>query len=121
MSDYKDSSKRAAAAAVAKGHADPENLRELLVWTASTATYDLVIAYFRRNLGDAALLAELVSIALEGEDSGDAPWAAANVLEEFPTDLLHVHREALVELSGHSWSYLSVPAERALAKLGDAT
>jgi hypothetical protein len=121
MSDYEASSKRAALGAVAKGHGDPENLRELLIWTTSTTTYDTVIAYFRKHLEDPALLADLVSIALEGEDSGDAPWAAANLLEEFPGHILQAHRSALLELSKHSWSYLSEPAGRALEKLGDAT
>jgi hypothetical protein len=121
MSDYEASSKRAALAAVSKGHGDPENLRELLIWTTSTTTYDLVIAYFRQHLEDSVLVADLVSIALEGEDGGDAPWAAANLLEEFPIYVLQAHRSALLQLSKHSWSYLSEPATRALEKLGDAT
>jgi hypothetical protein len=121
MADYAASSKRAALAAIEKGHVDPENLRELVVWTTSTTTYDAVIAYFRQHLDDPAFLAQLVSLALEGDDAGDAPWGAANLLEEFPEHLLQPHCAALLELSQHSWSYLSEPAKRALAKVGGAT
>jgi len=73
--------------------------------------------YFRQHLHDPNLLSALVTIALEGEDAGDAPWAAANTIEEFPVELLAPHEASLRQLSEETWIYLSDPAKRALAKL----
>ena len=92
-------------------------LRDWLIMTTSTVTYDEAIAHLRRRLDDPVLLSELLDIALEGEDAGDAPWAAANVIEEFSPSLLQRHRPQLTALAGESWTYLSDPAKRALAKL----
>jgi hypothetical protein len=103
--------------ALAKGHDDPGALRELLIATAMKPTYEAAMAYFRQHMDDAALLKRLFAIAAEGEDMGDAPWAAANVIEEFPPELLKPHEQELQSLAEHPWMYLHVPARRALAKL----
>jgi hypothetical protein len=122
MTSYEQQAIAAATIAVQRGHADPSNLRELLVWTTSKPTAPLIEKYFSSHLRDKELLRQLVTIALEGEDAGDAPWAAANVIAQFPPDLLANHRAALEELAAHPWSYLQVPAKAALAKLaGRAT
>lgn len=92
-------------------------LKDWLIMTTSTVTYEEAIAHLRTRLDDPALLSELVDISLEGEDAGDAPWAAANVIEEFPPSLLQRHKSQLTALAGESWTYLSEPAKRALAKL----
>ncbi len=120
MSSYQEQEMRQASAALAKGHQDPDNLRQLLIWTTSTTTIGLVEAYFNRHLGDKDLLRMLVAIAMEGDDAGDAPWAAANVLAEFPATLLAEFKPELMELSEHPWSYLHVPARQALGKLQPA-
>ena len=106
-----------AEAAIARGHRDHENLRTLLICTTSTATSDMVERYFAQHHDDKSLLNDLVSIALEGEDAGDAPWAAANVLSDFPVTLLREHEAELVELGKHDWSYLHEPARRALERM----
>jgi hypothetical protein len=65
-----------------------------------------------------------MNIALEGEDAGDAPWAAANTIADFPADMLLPHKRSLERLAAEQWTYLQVPARRALAKiaaLGSAT
>ena len=116
-SEYEEWTRKAASEAIAKGHNDPANLRELLIWTLSKTTHTAVEAYFRRHHHDKQLLAALVTIALEGEDAGDAPWAAANTLAEFPASLLMEHKAALVELSEHNWDYLNKPARSALRKI----
>jgi len=92
-------------------------LRDWLIMTTSTVTYDQAIAHLRTRLDDPAFLSELLDIALEGEDAGDAPWAAVNVIEEFSPSLLRRHLPQLTALAGESWTYLSDPAKRALAKL----
>lgn len=99
------------------GHAEPENLRELLIWSTSSITAPAVEAYFREQHTDAALLDALVEIAREGEDMGDAAWAAANIIADYPAEMLLRQRAALQELSAHPWDYLRLPAERALAKI----
>jgi hypothetical protein len=108
---------KAVQSALAKGYRDPVALRELLIATTSTVTEPKVTKYFRRHLDDAGLLASLFEIAAEGEDMGDAPWAAANVIEEFPPELLRLYQAELEELAAHPWMYLHDPARRALAKL----
>ena len=120
MSSYRQQELHQASAAIAKGHKDPDNLRQLLIWTTSSTTSDLVETYFRQHLNDQELLRALVAIAMEGDDAGDAPWAAANVVAEFPAVLLADFKAELVELSQHPWSYLHVPARRALGKLQGA-
>nr|WP_321360530.1 hypothetical protein [uncultured Hyphomonas sp.] len=120
MADDRDDdaeSHEAAGCAVAKGHGNIENLRELLIWTTSSSTEPLVSSYFRKHLSDRKLLSDLINIALEGEDAGDAPWAAANVITMFPPELLEAHRAELETLSREQWDYLNVPAKEALAKL----
>jgi hypothetical protein len=116
-SSYRDREIEFAAEAIRKGHRDAENLRALLICTTSETTSQMVGQYFSTYYNDKELLQSLVEIALEGEDSGDAPWAAANVLVEFPAVLLAEHTESLKELSEHPWSYLHVPARQAMAKL----
>lgn len=115
--DYAAFSVRAASAAIVKGHSDPKNLRELLIWTTSKTTSAIIADYFRKHLDDVSLLEALFSIAEEGEDCGDAPWAAANVLSDFPAAMLIPYKARLVILSNHQWSYLSTPAAQALAKI----
>ena len=99
--------------------ADAENLRELLIWTTAETTAPMIMEYFRQRLYDQQLLANLIEIALEGEDAGDAPWAAANVIAEFPAHLLVVHQADLQRRSQEDWSYLSQPAKRALQRIAD--
>ena len=117
MASYEQKAVDAATAAIQRGHSNASNLRELLIWTTSKPTAPLVNEYFASHLQDRDLLSHLVEIAMEGEDAGDAPWAAANVIVEFPPDLLKEHRAALEELASHPWAYLHVPANAALAKL----
>lgn len=77
----------------------------------------MVMAYFRKHLDDREFLESLLEIALEGEDAGDAPWAAANLIVEFPASMLAKHEAALRQLSGEQWIYLNRPANEALAKI----
>lgn len=114
---YQEFASHAVAAAIAKGYQDAAALRELLIWTTSKTTCARVEEYLKPHLGEAALVDSLVVIALEGEDSGDAPWAAANLLAEAPASALRRYEAALAELSAHSWSYLSMLARMALAKV----
>ena len=120
MSSYQEQELRLASEAIARGHKDPEDLRQLLILTTSTTTSGVVDAYFRKHLDDKNLLHALVAIAMEGDDAGDAPWAAANVIAEFPAHLLSECKAELVELSQHPWSYLHVPARHALGKIQGA-
>ncbi|WP_133703728.1 hypothetical protein [Roseateles toxinivorans] len=114
---HRDQAIAAAGEAIRKGHHDAGNLRALLIFTTSTPTSQMIESYFAAHHYDAGLLASLVDIALEGDDAGDAPWAAANVLAELPVELLLPHRASLLELSRHEWSYLHQPARQALARL----
>jgi len=114
---YQEREMQAAAAAMARGYQDAAALRELLVWTTSKTTAAGVEEYLKPHLAEASLVDALVAIALEGEDAGDAPWAASNLLSAASADALRPHEAALTELSTHPWSYLSVPAQKALAKL----
>lgn len=116
---YGERERRAAQAAIERGHKDPTNLRELLIWTTSRTTAATIDAYFAAHLYDPELLDALISIALEGDDAGDAPWAAANTLAMFPAPMLMRYRSQLVELSEHPWVYLSRPAKAALSKLDE--
>ena len=83
------------AAALSKGHKDEANLRTLLICTTSRTTVEAANEYFAGHHQDSQLLDSLVTIALEGENSGDAPWAAANVLAEFPASMLKKHEAGL--------------------------
>ncbi|HEY2068959.1 MAG TPA: hypothetical protein VGG48_05350 [Rhizomicrobium sp.] len=103
--------------AVKAGYRDPASLRQILIATTSIVNCAVAMAYFREHLDDAGLLEALIEIALEGEDAGDCPWAAANVVVEFPAELLRSHEASLRRLSQEQWSYLSEPAKRALAKI----
>jgi hypothetical protein len=116
-STYQERELKAASVAIAKGHRDPSNLRELLIWTTSKTTCAMIESYFHQHHHDKDLLKALVSIALEGEDAGDAPWAAANTIADFPASMLVEHKAALLELSKHEWDYLKKPALDALAKI----
>ena len=107
--------------AISKGHHDPNNLRNLLIWTTARPTAPMIREYFHRHLEDRQLLRELIAIALEGEDHGDAPWAAANVITEFPGKLLREIEPELHRLSNEEWDYLNAPAKMALSKIRDAT
>lgn len=104
-------------AAITKGHKDKANLRTLLICTTSKTTVDAANRYFEEHHHDDDLLTSLVTIALEGEDAGDAPWAAANVLAEFPANMLQKHEAALTELAGQEWIYLHVPGQKAIEKV----
>lgn len=99
------------------GYTDPNSLRQLLIATTSKTTSPIAMTYFREHLSDERLLECLLPIALEGEDAGDAPWAAANVIVEFPAHLLRKHEDALKRLSQEQWTYLKDPANKALAKI----
>ena len=95
-----------------------EFLRTLLIGsTGSDSTRALAMGYFRQHLQDRSLLRQLIEIALEGEDNGDAPWAAANVITEFPAHLLREIQPELIRLSQESWMYLHDPAKLALGKI----
>ena len=115
--DYANGAISAARLAISKGHKDPANLRELLIWTTSKPTRTIVDEYFSQHHDDGALLVALIDIALEGEDMGDAPWAAANTIADFPVHMLKEHVAALVTLSEYDWMYLKQPALKALSKL----
>jgi hypothetical protein len=114
---YAEQSIVMAAAYISIGHNKPDNLRRLLICTSSVSTRPMVEQYFEQHHNDKELLRSLVKIALEGDESGDAPWCAANVLSDFPAGMLAEHRADLVELGQHPWTYLHVPARQALAKL----
>src|SRR5262245_50647301 len=114
--DYERWSRSQLADAIAKGHKDPDNLRELLIWTTSKITVSDAEAYFVAHHQDPELVDALIKIALEGEDAGDAPWAAANVLSGFPATMLRKHRAALQRLAQHEWMYFNIPAKKALEK-----
>jgi hypothetical protein len=116
-SDYSNAALSAARLAISKGHKDPANLRELLIWTTSASTSPIVDEYFSQHYEDGTLLVALIDIALEGDDMGDAPWAAANTIADFPAHMLREHIAALVTLSEYDWMYLKQPALKALAKL----
>lgn len=115
--EYRQQSLSAANQAMLRGHDDIKNLREILIWTTANTTADYVAAYFAEHLDDPELVESLVSIALEGDDAGDAPWAAANTLTAFPPAMLLPHREAIFKLSQYDWDYLNRPAREILAKL----
>ncbi|HKY22529.1 MAG TPA: hypothetical protein VJM31_15055 [Vicinamibacterales bacterium] len=114
---YEEQSIAAARAAIEKGWRDPVALRELLIWTTAKTTIQLVEDYLAEHRHEAALLEALLTIAEEGEDCGDAPWAAANQLEEFSPEMLQPHASRLEVLSQHPWMYLADPAVRALHKV----
>jgi hypothetical protein len=119
-STYEERQLAFAAATMAKGHNDVTNLRELLICTTSKTTCAMVEEYFRKHHHDQNLLANLVSIAMEGDDAGDAPWAAANTIVDFPAKMLVEYKPQLVALSKHEWFYLNVPAKEALSKIAHA-
>ena len=119
-SSYADERRQACEAAAANGYEDPASLRELLIRTTSTVTAPLAEAYFAEHRSDAKLLSLLVEIALEGEDAGDAPWAAANTIADFPAEMLWPHKKSLEKLAAQQWTYLHVPGGRALAKIAAA-
>jgi hypothetical protein len=115
--EYRDHTLRQLDQCVRDGHATPETLRALLIWTTVWSTSAQAIQYFQRHMCDEALLPRLIDIALEGEDAGDAPWAAAHLIEMYPADMLRVIEPKLHLLSREPWSYLSGPAWAALEKL----
>jgi hypothetical protein len=117
QSDYEKWLRSHLAASIAKGHKDPANLRELLICTTLRTTVADAEAYFVAQHQDPSLVETLIKIALEGEDAGDAPWAAANVLLDFPSPMLRKHQAALQKLASHPWAYLSEPAKKALEKI----
>lgn len=96
------------------------NLREWLILTTQKTTYEKAMSHFRQHYDDQKMLTELVAIALEGEDNGDAPWAAANVISEFPVELLIPHETQLRRIAAERWIYLSGPAKKALQKIAGA-
>jgi hypothetical protein len=94
-----------------------DDLRDKLIDTTDQRKAEAAMAFFRERLNDSATLAALVAIALEGEDMGDAPWAAANVLAEYPAALLKHHEAELRLIAAEPWDYLNRPAKAALAKI----
>jgi hypothetical protein len=96
------------------------DLRDKLIETTDNTKAPRAMAYFRQHLDDRAMLASLIKIALEVEDMGDAPWAAANVISEFPSDLLRAHESELRQIAAEPWDYLNRPAKAALLKLAGA-
>ena len=116
-SSYADQRRRVCEAAAARGYEDPASLRELLICTTSTVTAPMAEAYFAERRNDPKLLSLLVAIALEGEDAGDAPWAAANTIADFPAEMLLPHKLSLEKLAAEQWTYLHVPGRRALEKV----
>lgn len=117
QADYDTLQRQCTETLSARGHRDPSDLRELLILTTNTTTESTVAAYFRNYHNDPALLKQLIEIALEGKDAGDAPWAAANTLAEFPYGMLAKHKSELLTLSQFEWSYLNISALAALAKI----
>jgi len=99
------------------GHKDVAILRELLICKTIKISDSIVAPYFNHFLDDEELLKNLLEIALEGDDSGDAPWAAANVISNFPATLLSNYKAQLLELAAYDWDYLKLPAEKSLAKI----
>lgn len=91
-------------------------LRDWLIMTTSTVAAPEALAYLRSHM-NAEMLTDLVQIALEGEDMGDAPWAAANVISEYPAELLIQHESQLREIAAEPWDYLNRPAKVALEKI----
>jgi hypothetical protein len=116
QSNYQQWLRDRASHCIAEGHADPTNLRELLILTTNKTTFGIVNGYFNKHQNDSALLANLVKIALEVEDAGDASWAATNIIAGFPAIMLVQHISELEILSNSDWEYLRVPAIKALAK-----
>jgi hypothetical protein len=94
-----------------------DELRDKLIETTDSTKADAAMGFFRERLNDPVTLARLVEIALEGEDMGDAPWAAANVIAEYPALLLRAHKGELRRIAAEPWDYLDKPAKAALAKL----
>jgi len=119
-SSYADERRQVCAAAAANGYEDPHSLRELLICTTSKLTAPIAEAYFAALRNDPELLSLLVAIALEGEDAGDAPWAAANMIAEFSAEMLLPHELSLQQLAAEQWTYLHIPGRRALAKIAAA-
>ena len=94
-----------------------DDLRDKLIETTDRRKAAAAMAFFNERLNDDATLAALVEIALEGEDMGDAPWAAANVIAEYPAALLKRHESELRIIAAEQWDYLNRPARAALAKI----
>jgi hypothetical protein len=114
---YEEKSIEKAKLLIQKGYESPSVLRELLICTTSKYTCPMVMDYFNTHIQNSELLDLLFSIALEGDDSGDAPWAAANVISEFSGELLAPYKNKLLELASYEWDYLRIPAEEALNKI----
>jgi hypothetical protein len=93
------------------------DIRDKLIETTDQRKAQAAMAFFKERLNDSATLAALVDIALEGEDMGDAPWAAANVIAEYPAALLRRHEAELRLIAAEQWDYLNRPAKAALAKI----
>ncbi len=120
MDKYEARILQQASECIATGHRDPENLRKLLILTTDRTTAAMVEEYFSKHHHDSELLGRLVAIALEGEDNGDAPWAAANTIADFPPEMLKPFRFQLEEISREQWIYLNEPAKLALKRIDEA-
>ncbi|WP_426029422.1 hypothetical protein [Caulobacter sp. DWP3-1-3b2] len=94
-----------------------DDLRSRLMETTEKTKPSGAMAFFAQHFDDHVMLSELIEKALEGEDMGDAPWAAANVIAKFPADLLRLHESALRQIAAEPWDYLSRPAKIALEKI----
>ena len=121
---YDEHCRRAVDAAVARGHGDLANLREILTWTTNMTTAPIAEAYLAAHRGDAKLLRSLVDLALDNADGFDWSWAAANTIADYPGTMLLPHKASLEQLAREELAYLHVPSQRALAKIaavGSAT
>ncbi|MBI1200387.1 MAG: hypothetical protein GC203_21210 [Phenylobacterium sp.] len=94
-----------------------DDLRTKLIDTTDQRKAGAAMTFFEARMNDGATLAALVEIALEGEDAGDAPWAAANIIAEYPATLLKRHEAELRLIAAEQWDYLNRPAKAALAKI----
>jgi len=114
---YEEHCRLALAQAMAQGHADPANLRKILIATANMDTAPTANKYLEQHRADPELLKALIAIALEGEDAGDGPWTAANTIAEYPGAMLVPYKAELEAIAREQWSYLHLPAREALAKI----
>lgn len=96
-------------------------LRQLLIETAFRDTSAAAEAKLSSYFHESSFVAAVFSIALEGEDMGDAPWTAANTIEKMPTEMLLPHISKLETLAEEQWMYLHEPARRALARIAAET
>jgi hypothetical protein len=110
-SSYDEYRELQVAALVARGQVDRDTVRELLVWSchSSPAADD----FFKRHLGDEALLDLLLDIAVD-DYSGDAQMTAAYWVSQYPTALLRPRCSRLEQVAANEWDSVSLHAQEAL-------